>query len=157
VTGVSWHEAAAYAAWLGGALPTEAQWEYAARGTGATSGRRYPWGNEAPDNRRAVFGTSSTERVGSRVAGRTPDGLDDMAGNVWEWCRDLFGDYGETPSTDPLGPPGGGAADARLRVLRGGSFGSAEYNLRAADRGRSAPVNRYNNIGFRVVSSRLRL
>ena len=157
VANVSWYEAAAYAAWLGGALSTEAQWEYAARGTGTTSGRAYPWEEGMPDDSRAVFEKGSTEPVGSRIAGRTPDGLDDMAGNVWEWCRDLFGDYGEGSSVDPLGPTGREAdAGPSLRVLRGGSFLNDADFLRAALRLRSTPDNRNLSFGFRVVSSRLR-
>jgi formylglycine-generating enzyme required for sulfatase activity len=156
---VTWYAAAAYAAWLGASLPTEAQWEYAARGTGATKGRIYPWGDAAPDQSRTVFGGTSTMPVGSHPLGRTPEGLDDMAGNVWEWCRDWYGPYGVQDASDPLGPI---AADAdRLggvpaRVLRGGSFGINVSYLRAASRGRDDPGFRGGYIGFRVVSSRLR-
>jgi formylglycine-generating enzyme required for sulfatase activity len=161
VANVSWYEASAYAAWLGGALPSEAQWEYAARGTGATSGRIYPWGNETPDEGRAVFGgRRSTEPAGSRPAGRTEEGLDDMVGNVSEWCRDWFREYQEAPSLDPYGPTSRADAPVLLsRVFRGGSFKyfRGNYNLRPAYRHWDIPDVRDSDIGFRVVSSRLRL
>jgi formylglycine-generating enzyme required for sulfatase activity len=159
VANVSWYEAAGYAAWLGASLPTEAQWEYAARGTGSRSGRRYPWGNESPDQTRAVYESQSTAPVGSRPAGPTPEGLDDMAGNVWEWCRDAFGPYSPDDSHDPLGPTPRAqkGRESVVRVLRGGSFNHAEYSLRAASRLSYTPaVCRGDLIGFRLVSSRLR-
>jgi formylglycine-generating enzyme required for sulfatase activity len=186
VANVSWYEAAGYAAWLGASLPTEAQWEYAAAGTRAQTrsgrSRRYPWGDTAPTTDRAVFSTQVGERRAPlavsppRVTGRTPEGIDDMAGNVWEWCRDWFGPYVAAPATDPLGPTSRGAEALRgspsdagrgqagpdptrgeaLRVLRGGSFDNTEIGLRAAFRVRYNPVYRFVNIGFRLVSSRLR-
>lgn len=151
VANVSWFEANAYAAWLGASLPTEAQWEFAARGS---AGRRYPWGEAIPDATRAVL--RRTEPVGdSRQAGRTPEGLDDMAGNVWEWCRDWYARYpeGGEARTQPLGPT---ASPVDLRVLRGGSFFNLEANLRAANRDRFTPDDRNDLFGFRLVSSRLR-
>jgi formylglycine-generating enzyme required for sulfatase activity len=159
VANVSWYEASAYAAWLGGSLPTEAQWEYAARGTatGGKKGRTYPWGSEPlPDpGRHAVFGAQRTEPVGSRPDGQTPDGVHDMAGNVWEWCRDWYvpGGYGrfENGALDPLG-----LATGDRRVVRGGSFNSGEIDLRAASRNWDIPDVEDVFVGFRVVSSRLR-
>jgi formylglycine-generating enzyme required for sulfatase activity len=158
VNNVSWYEAAAYAAWLGVSLPSEAQWEYAARGTGqeppaGKKGRPYPWGFEPPTSDRGVFdvnpGVRGTKAVGSRgISGQTPEGLDDMAGNVWEWCRDWFGSYSDQIVQDSLGPVTGA-----IRVVRGGSY--------VGDRGRAAyrlsrdPTYRYEFLGFRLVSSRL--
>jgi formylglycine-generating enzyme required for sulfatase activity len=148
VANVSWYQAAAYAAWLGASLPTEAEWEYAARGAG---GRDYPWPEGSVDETRAVYASRSTEPVGSRPRGRTPDGLDDIAGNVWEWCRDWYGPYTGQTVQDPLGPTKGAG-----RVLRGGSFYSAARGLRTAGRVRDGPDDRGGYIGFRLVFSRLR-
>lgn len=166
VTSVSWYEAAGYAAWLGASLPTEAQWEYAAGGTGASvrggRRRRYPWSDAEPSHDRAVYSGTAGDYESPlpvdppRTGGRTPEGLDDMAGNAWEWCRDWFGAY---VMWNPLGPLAQGAdttQGARMRVLRGGSFDLDASFLRAAFRYRGRPDDRYNNIGFRVVSSRLR-
>ena len=141
---VNWYEAYAYAAWLGGSLPTEAQWEFAARGR---DGREYPWGDETPTCDRANYSDCNDRFVAvkSYDAGATPEGIYDLAGNVWEWCRDWYGPYSATEQTDPPGPPSGPA-----RVLRGGSFVSAPGRLRAANRG-SGPDNRGGSYGFRVA------
>jgi serine/threonine-protein kinase len=150
VVRVTWQEAKSYAEWLGGSLPTEAQWESAARGT---EGRKYPWGKEKPTCERANFRDCGRKlkAVGSHPDGATPEGVEDLAGNVWEWCSDWFGDYppdgGEVP-LDPTGPSSGSA-----RVLRGGSILVTPRALRGADRGRNAPVFSIRSVGFRVVWS----
>jgi len=145
---VTWDDAKAYADWAGVQLPTEAQWEKAARGTG---GREYPWGNTF-DASKAVcsvgLSRSSTAPVGSIPSGASPFGCLDMSGNVWEWCADRYDGsyYSGAPSRNPTGPPSG----LEPRVLRGGSwFGYNSDYLRAANRGNLMPDFRLNDYGFR--------
>jgi formylglycine-generating enzyme required for sulfatase activity len=158
VTGVTWYDAMAYCAWLGGSLPTEAQWEFAARGE---EGREYPWGKYPPTREHANYGVDSfaggvLEPVGSHPKGATPEGVHDLAGNVWEWCRDWYGPYepeggrssGERAVTDPPGP-----LEGRSRVLRGGAFLSAPGNLRAACRDHLHPEVEAGYFGFRCVAA----
>jgi formylglycine-generating enzyme required for sulfatase activity len=144
VTGVSWYEAEAYATWAGGRLPTEAEWEFAARGAGEKP-RRYPWGDEPPTERHANFNlhVGHPTPVGIYAAGATPEGVRDMAGNVWEWCADIYAPYGETRK----------ATASAARVVRGGSFGDFARFLRAVCRNFYLPV--YDNVyfGFRCVVS----
>jgi len=151
VTYVDWHEAGAFCAWAGVRLPTEVEWELAAAGT---DGRPFPWGDASPEASTAWFGRAgddvATRPVGERPAGATPEGVLDMAGNVWEWTASLHRPY-------PYDPTDGREDDAAAgqRVLRGGSFRSpaAEY-LRGAFRSRSHPTRRRDHIGFRVARDR---
>jgi formylglycine-generating enzyme required for sulfatase activity len=131
---VTWHGAAAYCAWAGGRLPTEAEWEYAARGP---EGNRYPWGNAPPTCDLANYGRC----IGVPVeADRHPDGASwcgalDMAGNVWEWVADRFGPYSGLPQENPTGTTSG-----EVPVLRGGGWHSPSREIRAAYRQHDIPA-----------------
>ena len=143
----------AYAEWLGGSLPTEAQREFAARGT---EGRKYPWGDEEPTPELVNFGgnVGDTTSVKSYPKGTTPEGVHDLAGNVWEWCRDRYGMYPFGEQADPVGSENGSN-----RVLRGGSFDSDPDELRSAYRSGSLPTGSkhwFCRYGVRVAWSAAR-
>lgn len=167
---VSWDDANAYCDWLFKKtglkfkLPTEAQWEKAARGT---DGREYPWGNSPPSGDKFNFadknlwekekwswadkniddGYAYAAPVGSYPQGASPYGLLDMAGNVWECCSDWYdyGYYKNAPKNNPTGPEGG-----TNRVIRGGSWSSVAADFRCADRYNFDPSERNSNLGFRL-------
>ncbi len=151
IVGVTWHGAVAYCEWAGVTLPTEAQWEKAARGT---DGRIYPWGDEwvAGKCNSGAAGLNRTAPVGSYPAGASPYGVMDMAGNVWEWCADWYGEkyYISAPDRNPQGPSSGAE-----RVLRSSSWDGNPNDVRAARRVRTTPFNWFSNLGFRGSSPRV--
>lgn len=153
IVSVSWNDAVEYCDWLSDktgniySLPTEAQWEYAARGGSLSKGFKFS-GGQSMD---AVgwFEPNSKKQT-SPVAEKRPNelGLYDMSGNVWEWCRDWYGHYTATAQTNPKGPSSG-----QGRVLRGGSWNYAATYCRATSRNDGDPARRFSRNGFRVVSS----
>ncbi len=150
---VNWNEAKAFCEAQGGRLPTEAEWEYAARGR---DGRKYPWGDDAPERKLAVFAIEHAkdnpiepDSVTSHPEGKGPFGTLNQAGNVWEWVADCFAEYPKSDSV--LVNPRVEPTDCKARVLRGGSFVVVPWDLRSAGRFWLPPGDQGRNIGFRCV------
>ncbi len=146
---VTWYQAAGYCEWAGRRLPSEAEWEKAARGT---DGRPFPWGKVQVDPKLANFNNNvnDTTPVGAYPLGASPYGLLDMAGNVRQWVADWFDElfYRNSPLQNPLGPGMG-----EKRVLRGGSFKDPANGLRVTTRFAHIPTSAGMNRGFRCASS----
>ena len=154
IVSVTHADAAAYCEFAGGRLPTEAEWEYAARG--GQSDWRYPWGDELTHDHANYGNVAGRDRwrYTAPVGSLEPNGygLYDMAGNVWEWCSDWEdGNYFlNTPVQDPQGPEQGEA-----KIIRGGSWGFGPRYLRVSARAMADPTSRGDGVGFRCVMEKL--
>ena len=155
---VTWFDARAFCLWMGGDLPTEAQWEYAAKRTDVT--RIYPWGTTSPTCALANFFNGDVacafgpDDAGALSDGDTADGVHDMAGNVAEWTFDAYDAYPSDPQTDPAGPDAavfGAGSGTVLRVVRGGGYRDIALSLRTTNRYGADAALRSKGVGFRCA------
>ena len=153
VVGVDWQDASSYCQWAGRRLPTDAEWERAARGLDE---RKYPWGNEPPSAKHARFAMNyqnsvyqdGVAPVGTHPKGASPFGIDDLSGNVWEWVADWFTEsFSRTDRRNPKGP-----ASGTDKVLRGGGWYDPPGRLTGTKRMHAPPGHRDDSVGFRCAS-----
>ena len=149
---VSYYNALVFCSWRGGSLPTEAQWERAAKGIDRENPRSYPWEDGGPNCQKAIYYTNNVhcadtpQAVGNRPLGATPEGIEDLGGNVSEWVYDIYARYEPVEQTDPIG-----GATGEYRILRGGGFHESADAMRATDRVVANPLSRSEGIGFRCA------
>lgn len=147
VTEITWFGAEAFCEWMGGRLPTEAEWEYAAKGGKKSQGYKYSGGKDIDQ---LGWYQDNSEDDSHAVGEKAPNelGLYDMSGNAWEWCYDFYAMdyYGKSPLKDPMGPESG-----EERVIRGGAWNMDSWNCRVSNRSSKPPQITYNYYGFRLV------